>query len=87
MLQTTRVTISNLTKRARLSEDWKLRICEAFGVSKDVFTGKESATPYPINEDPSHVLTVAERDALWRIIETQKGIIARLEAELKNSKE
>lgn len=41
MLGTTRVTVSSLTKRTRISEDWKLRIINALHISKDVFTSKK----------------------------------------------
>lgn len=83
MLGTTRVTISNLTKKSRLSEDWKLKICTVFNISKDVFTSKESPT-YGINTDPSHILTAQEREALWNIINTQKELINELKTRLKD---
>lgn len=85
-LGVSRASIVQLTQKAVISDEWKERICKYLQVDTSVFLGKELPT-YGINTDPAHQLTANERDTLWKIIETQKGIIARLEQELKDSKD
>lgn len=80
-LGTTRVTVSTLTKRGRISEDWKLRISEALGIGKDVFTGKDIAKNGTIEEPDEEYTKIrkAELDAMQTLISSMAKHIERLE--------
>lgn len=86
-LGVSRVTISNLTTKHKLSEDWKLKICSVLNVSKDVFAGKnyEESAEHVNHVAESTLLNADERKALWDIINAQKAIIQRLEQSIQEN--
>lgn len=86
MLGVSRVSVSKMTKRGRLSEDWKLKICKAFNVSKDVFSGKDIGEISIVKGvDPDYIkISQNEYSKMLDLINIQKEMIENLKEKMSN---